>query len=171
MNLSVDQKHAGHRRASATAVLVVVVVVVAALFVVGRGLRLERHLLELVSWIRSAGWIGVAVFVFTYAAATVLFVPGSILTLGAGFAYGVVSGTMIVWVAANLGAALAFIFGRTLAGDWVAGWVHQKPTFTALDRAVAHQGFRIVVLTRLSPVFPFNLLNYAFGLTSVSWRD
>jgi len=170
VNLIVDQKHAGHRRASATAVLVAVVVV-AALFVVVRGLRLQGHLLELVNWIRSAGGIGVVLFVLTYAAATVLFVPGSILTLGAGFAYGVVSGTMIVWVAANLGAALAFIFGRTLARDWVAAWVHQKPTFTALDRAVARQGFRIVVLTRLSPVFPFNLLNYAFGLTSVSWRD
>jgi len=101
----------------------------------------------------------------------VLFLPGSVLTLGAGFAYGVAYGTAIVVVAANLGATLAFVLGRTVAREWVAGKVASNQRFTAIDRAVAERGRRIVLLTRLSPVFPFNLLNYAYGLTRVSLGD
>ncbi len=144
---------------------------VVALVVASRVLRLQDHLLGLVSWIRGAGRLGIAVFVVAYVLATVGFFPGSILTLGAGFAYGVGAGTAIVWIAANLGATLAFMLGRTLARNWVAMRVAANPRFAAIDRAVARDGWKIVLLTRLSPVFPFNLLNYAFGLTQVSLRD
>jgi uncharacterized membrane protein YdjX (TVP38/TMEM64 family) len=136
-----------------------------------RALPLDRHLLGVVDWIRDAGVAGAAVFVLVYVLATVLFLPGSILTLGAGFAYGVVVGTVVVWIASNFGAALAFVLGRTLARDWVAAKVAGNTRFAALDRAVGQQGLRIVLLTRLSPVFPFNLLNYAYGLTRVRFRD
>lgn len=99
------------------------------------------------------------------------FLPGSILTLGAGFAYGVGLGTAVVWVGANLGATLAFVFGRTLARGWVAARVEGNPRFAAIDRAVGREGLKIVLHARLSPIFPFNLLNYVFGLTQVSLRD
>jgi pyruvate/2-oxoglutarate dehydrogenase complex dihydrolipoamide dehydrogenase (E3) component/uncharacterized membrane protein YdjX (TVP38/TMEM64 family) len=132
---------------------------------------LQHSLLDFVDWIRGAGWLGIWLFGLVYVLATVLFLPGSILTLGAGFAYGVAMGTAVVWIAANLGAALAFCLGRTLARPWIAARVETNPRFAAIDRAVGREGLRIVLLTRLSPVFPFNLLNYAFGLTTVSLRD
>ncbi|GIW40771.1 MAG: hypothetical protein KatS3mg076_1348 [Candidatus Binatia bacterium] len=143
----------------------------AAILVAAQAFDLQDRLLALVAWVRGAGSTGIAVFVAAYVLATVALLPGSVLTLGAGFVYGVVLGTAIVWVASNLGAALAFALGRTLARDWVAARVEGNPRFAAIDRAVGREGFKIVLLARLSPIFPFNLLNYAFGLTRVSARD
>ncbi|MFN8628406.1 MAG: TVP38/TMEM64 family protein [Candidatus Binatia bacterium] len=151
--------------------LLVATAVLCALVVVTKGLRVPEYLLVLVGWVRNAGWVGVGVFMLVYVAATVGFIPGTILTLGAGFAYGVVAGTAIVWIAANVGAVLAFVLGRTLARNWVAARIATNPRFAAIDRAVGREGLKIVFLVRLSPVFPFNLLNYAFGLTRVSLRD
>jgi pyruvate/2-oxoglutarate dehydrogenase complex dihydrolipoamide dehydrogenase (E3) component/uncharacterized membrane protein YdjX (TVP38/TMEM64 family) len=144
---------------------------VVALVVLFRVLPVQDWLLGFVAWIRDAGVTGMAVFVAAYVAATVLFLPGSILTLGAGFAYGVALGTPLVWVAANVGATLAFLLGRTLARDAIARRVAGNARFAAIDQAVGREGLKIVLLTRLSPVFPFNLLNYAYGLTRVSLRD
>jgi uncharacterized membrane protein YdjX (TVP38/TMEM64 family) len=106
-----------------------------------------------------------------YVLACVLFVPGSLLTLGAGFLFGIALGTITVSLASTVGASVAFLLGRTLARQWVEKQVAASPRFRALDQAVQEQGFKIVLLTRLSPVFPFVLLNYAFGLTRVSFRD
>lgn len=158
-------------RRSSIARIALAAVIVAALAAVMKILHVQHYLLYLVNWIRSAGWAGIWVFALVYVLATVFFLPGSILTLGAGFAYGVSVGTMVVWISANLGATLAFLLGRTLARAWVATRVEAYPRFAAIDRAVQREGLRIVLLTRLSPVFPFNLLNYAFGLTKVSLRD
>lgn len=151
--------------------IAIVLGVVAVLAIAMNTLHVQHYLLDLVNWIRGAGWFGMWVFVFTYVVATVLFLPGSVLTLGAGFAYGVGVGTVVVWVGANLGAILAFVLGRTLARSWIAGRVEGNARFAAIDRAVGREGLKIVLLTRLSPIFPFNLLNYAFGLTKVSLRD
>ena len=110
-------------------------------------------------------------FIPLYVAACVFFIPGSILTLSAGFLFGVVRGSMYVSVAATLGATLAFLIGRYFARQWVAARLANYPKFKAIDEAVAQEGWKIVALTRLSPVFPFNLLNYGFGLTKVRVRD
>lgn len=117
------------------------------------------------------GPAGPALLGAVYVVATVLFVPGSILTLGAGFLFGVVVGSITVSIAATLGACAAFLLGRTLLRGLVESKVKGSPRFAAIDRAVGREGFKIVLLTRLSPVFPFNLLNYAFGLTKVRFRD
>jgi uncharacterized membrane protein YdjX (TVP38/TMEM64 family) len=101
----------------------------------------------------------------------VLFLPGSILTLGAGFVFGVVRGSVLVSISATLGATAAFLVGRYLARDWVGAKIAGNEKFRAVDEAVAREGWKIVGLTRLSPAFPFNLLNYAFGVTRVSLRD
>ena len=106
-----------------------------------------------------------------YVRATVLLVPGSVLTLGAGAVYGVLYGSLIVSLASTLGATAAFLVGRHLARAAVARRVSGNPRFAALDQAVADEGWKIVVLTRLSPAFPFTFLNYAFGLTRVPLRD
>lgn len=110
------------------------------------------------------------VFVLLYICATVLLVPGTILTLGAGAVFGVVHGSIIVSIAATLGASAAFLVGRFVARDRVRKRIADNPKFTAIDEAVAREGWKIVGLTRLSPVFPFTLLNYAFSLTGVSFR-
>ena len=122
-------------------------------------------------WIEAQGAWGPFAFILLYILATVFFLPGSILTLGAGALFGVAFGSLYVSIASTLGATGAFLIGRHLARDWVASKVGQKRTFKAIDDAVRRGGWRIVGLTRLSPIFPFNTLNYAFGLTSVSLRE
>ncbi|MEO7414944.1 MAG: TVP38/TMEM64 family protein [Opitutaceae bacterium] len=126
---------------------------------------------ELLAWIEGLGGWGPVLFVLIYIVATVLFVPGSALTLGAGAVFGVGLGSVLVSVGATLGATAAFLVGRYLARDWVAKKIEGNASFAAIDRAVGEDGWKIVGLTRLSPAFPFALLNYAFGLTRVSLRD
>jgi uncharacterized membrane protein YdjX (TVP38/TMEM64 family) len=126
---------------------------------------------ELLRWIAGLGSTAPLVFVPSYIVACLLLIPGSILTLSAGFLFGVVRGSIYVSVAATIGATVAFLVGRYAARQWVAARLVSYPKFKAVDEAVAHEGWKIVALTRLSPLFPFNLLNYAFGLTSVRVGD
>ena len=118
-------------------------------------------------WIGKLGPWGPVIFIGIYIVAAVLFIPGSVLTLGAGALFGVVLGSVCVSVGATLGATAAFLVGRYLARDAIARKIARNEKFAAIDRAVADEGWKIVLLTRLSPVFPFTLLNYAFGLTRV----
>jgi uncharacterized membrane protein YdjX (TVP38/TMEM64 family) len=111
------------------------------------------------------------VFVAGYAVAAVAFVPGSLLTLAAGAVFGLLRGTLYVFVGATLGAAAAFLVARHLARRVVERRLRDDPRLQAIDRAVARQGRKIVFLLRLSPLFPFNLLNYALGLTQVRFAD
>ncbi len=123
------------------------------------------------AWVATLGVWGPVVFVAVYAAAVVALVPGSLLTLAAGAIFGVVRGVAYVFVAATLGAAAAFLISRYVARNAVERWIAGSPRFAAVDRAVAAEGRRIVFLLRLSPVFPFTLLNYALGLTRVGFVD
>ena len=97
--------------------------------------------------------------------------PASLLTLAAGAIFGLAAGTAYVFVAAMLGSCLAFLVARYVARSSVEGRLAGDPRFAAIDKAVGAQGRRIVFLLRLSPAFPFNLLNYALGLTSVRFAD
>jgi uncharacterized membrane protein YdjX (TVP38/TMEM64 family) len=131
----------------------------------------DRWTLALVGWVRSAGPAGAALFAVAYIAAAVLLLPGSVLTLGAGFAYGPALGLLLVSPVSVLAATAAFCVGRSIARGWVSRKVSGDARFTAIDEAVGESGFKIVFLLRLSPVLPFNLLNFALGLTRVSLRD
>ncbi|MEH1773880.1 TVP38/TMEM64 family protein [Nostoc sp.] len=122
-------------------------------------------------WINSLGALGAIAFIALYIIATVAFFPGSILTLGAGVIFGAVLGSLYVFIGATLGATAAFLVGRYLARGWVAQKIADNKKFAAIDQAVGKEGLKIVLLTRLSPIFPFNLLNYAFGITGVSLPD
>jgi len=122
-------------------------------------------------WIESLGLVGGIAFIAIYIAASVAFLPGSILTLGAGVVFGVFLGAVYVFIGATIGAIAAFLVGRYLARGWISKKIEGNQKFAAIDKAVAREGFKIVLLTRLSPVFPFNLLNYAFGITGVSLKD
>jgi uncharacterized membrane protein YdjX (TVP38/TMEM64 family) len=122
-------------------------------------------------WVESHRTFAWIIFIAAYTAASILIIPGTILTLAAGFIFGIPTGIFLVSVGSLTGAASAFIVGRFLARDWVSKRIKSFPSFEVLDKATRHKGFIIVLLTRLSPLFPFNLLNYAFGLTAVRFRD
>ncbi len=128
----------------------------------------QMFLKDTLQWIAGLGAIGPLAFVGIYIIATIAFLPGSILTLGAGVVFGVGLGTVYVFIGAMIGATAAFLVGRYLARSWVTQKIAGNSKFQAIDQAVGQDGLRIVLLTRLSPVFPFNFLNYAFGLTGVS---
>ena len=131
----------------------------------------REWLLSFLSWSRGVGVWGPISLAAVYVVACVLLLPGSILTLGAGFAFGLLPGTAAVMAGSVAGAAVAFLLGRTVARGWVGSRIAAYPRFAAIDQAVAHHGFKIVLLLRLSPIFPFNVLNYALGVTRVSLRD
>jgi uncharacterized membrane protein YdjX (TVP38/TMEM64 family) len=121
------------------------------------GFNPQIWLKNALQWIESLGSVGAWAFIGLYILATVAFLPGSILTLGAGVVFGVVMGSLYV--------------GRYVARGWVAQKIAGDRKFQAIDEAVGKGGFKIVLLTRLSPIFPFNLLNYAYGVTGVSLKD
>jgi uncharacterized membrane protein YdjX (TVP38/TMEM64 family) len=118
-------------------------------------------------WVTGLGPLGWVLYALVYAVCCVLFVPGSILTLGAGALYGLWTGTAIVLAGATLGATLSFLLAKSVLRKKIERMTAGNAKFTALDRAIAKEGAKIVFLIRLSPVFPFTYINYAFGLTGV----
>ena len=142
-----------------------------ALIVAAKFFNFQGILTNALSAIANLGPWGPAAFILIYIIATVLFIPGSLLTLGSGVLFGVGGGTVCVSIGSVLGATCAFLTGRYLTRDWVSKQIAGNLKFQAIDSAVASEGWKIVLLTRLSPIFPFNLLNYAFGVTQVSLRD
>src|SRR6476659_6231415 len=138
----------------ATAVVAVVVAV--------KYFHVQDLLKATLDWIGKLGPLGPVIFVGLYVVATVLFIPGSVLTLGAGAVFGVVLGSVCVSIGATLGATAAFLVGRYIAREAIARKLEKNARCAAIDGAVANEGWKIVLLTRLSPVFPFTLLNYAF---------
>src|SRR5713101_9125682 len=151
-------------------VLLIVLVAVAILYGAHR-LGAGPVLKNALDWIRGLGALAPVAFIAIYIAACVLFLPGSILTIGAGVIFGVVRGSIYVSIAATLGATAAFVVGRYFVRDWIARKLEGNAKFKAIDEAVGREGGKIVLLTRLSPIFPFNLLNYAFGVTKVRLRS
>jgi uncharacterized membrane protein YdjX (TVP38/TMEM64 family) len=122
-------------------------------------------------WVDAQGAWGPVVFILGYAALTVSFVSGAVMTLAGGAIFGVLEGTLYVFVAATLGASIAFLVARYLARGTVEARIGHDPRFVAIDRAIGDQGRRIVFLLRLVPFLPFVLLNYALGLTRVRFVD
>ncbi|WP_428099019.1 TVP38/TMEM64 family protein [Candidatus Rariloculus sp.] len=149
----------------------VFVVLLVALGALAAILPLRDWLDSGVLWIEAHRELSWAVYVGAYIVATVLLIPGSVITLVAGFVFGLPLGVALVSVGSVLGASSAFLTGRFFARDWVERRIERLPRFSALDSATRHQGFTIVLLARLSPLFPFNLLNYALGVTAVRFRD
>ncbi len=158
-------KHAGKIKLGIAAIAIVAFIVIFRMF------NVQERLVDFLAWIDGLGALGPVVFIVAYVLATVLFLPGSILTAGAGFLFNVLWGTVYVSIASVTGATLAFLIGRYLARQQIEKKIEGNEKFKAVDDAVAKEGWKIVLLTRLSPVFPFNLLNYAYGLTQVSLRD
>jgi uncharacterized membrane protein YdjX (TVP38/TMEM64 family) len=150
--------------------LVICVLAMAGLLAAVKYFNFTGLLQDSLAWIRSLGvWAPIA-FIAIYAVACVLAIPASILTLGGGFLFGFVWGLAYVMAGAVLGAVGAFLTGRYLARDWVARKIEGHDKFKAVDEAIGREGWRIVLLMRLAPIFPYAILNYGFALTRVSLR-
>ncbi len=145
--------------------------IVAVIALGGIGRQIGPYVPEFEAWVNGLGAWGPVVFMAGYVVGTVALVPGSALTLAAGAVFGLGPGVVYVFTAATVGASLAFLVSRYVARDMIEQRLAGNPRFAAVDAAVGREGRKIVLLLRLSPVFPFNLLNYTLGLTKVRFVD
>ncbi|HSK31522.1 MAG TPA: TVP38/TMEM64 family protein, partial [Candidatus Limnocylindria bacterium] len=144
-------------------IVMLLVAVITGLFF----LPVRQWFLAFEDYVRQLGGLGPLLVIIAYVASTVFFIPGSALTIASGTLFGLTTGFIVVLIGANLGALCSFLLARSLLREKVASWAAGNPKFRSLDQAIGKQGFKMVLLTRLSPVFPFVLLNYFLGLTAV----
>jgi len=140
---------------------------VAALFLLWRLLPVSSWLTAFRAWVSGLGPLAAVVYGLGYVAAALLFVPGSLLTLGAGLAFGLGWGIVLVSIASTSAAALAFLIARYVARSRVEDFAKSNEKFRAIDAAIGQKGWKIVGLLRLSPIVPFSISNYLYGLTAV----
>jgi uncharacterized membrane protein YdjX (TVP38/TMEM64 family) len=134
-------------------------------------LPIKHCLLIILEWTQGVGIWGPVIVAGLYAVGAILFLPGSFLTMATGFLFKVVLGTITVSVGSTIGACAAFMIARTFGRKWIAARIVKSRKFTAFDHAVKRHAFKVILLTRLSPAFPYNMLNYAFGLTKIEfWK-
>jgi uncharacterized membrane protein YdjX (TVP38/TMEM64 family) len=141
--------------------------VVLSLIVLARVFGLGERLQELREWIAGMGTRGMAVYVGLYIVAVVAAVPGLPISIAGAAIFGALKGVILVSIGATLGASAAFLISRYLARDAVSRWLSGSEKFQRLDRLTEQHGAVIVAITRLVPLFPFNLLNYGYGLTRI----
>lgn len=144
--------------------------VIVTIIVLAHFLGVRERMGGLRVWIASLGAWGPVAFVLIYTAAVVLALPGSLLTLAGGALFGVAYGVALVSIASTLGASFDFLISRYVAREAVSRWLGDNKQFRKLETLARERGAVIVALTRLVPLFPFNLLNYGFGLTAVPFR-
>src|SRR5438105_14043827 len=154
---------------SAIARLVALIVILIALFLVMKFLPVQQWLRTFSDWVGQMGVTGIFIFIGVYVVATVLLAPGAILTIGAGFAFGLWKGFLAVSAGSTLGAVLAFLVARFIARQKIEAMAKENEKFQRIDRAIGEQGAKLVFLLRLSPVIPFNLSNYFYGLTGMKF--
>ncbi len=149
--------------------LVALIAIVIALLLAMRFLPVQQWLRNFNDWVGQMGTAGIFIFIGVYALGTVLLAPGSVLTIGAGFAFGLWKGFIAVSAGSTLGAALAFLVARYIARERVVAIAQRNEKFREIDSAIGKQGAKLIFLLRLSPVIPFNLSNYLYGLTGVKF--
>jgi uncharacterized membrane protein YdjX (TVP38/TMEM64 family) len=154
---------------SAIGRIVALVTIVIGLFLAMKFLPVQQWLRTFNDWVDQMGTAGIFIFIGVYAVATVLLAPGAILTIGAGFAFGLWKGFLAVSGGATIGAALAFLVARFIARDKIQAIAQRNDKFRKIDNAIGRQGVKLIFLLRLSPVIPFNLSNYFYGLTAVKF--
>lgn len=130
----------------------------------------HEEVLRLLESLQGHGWTALLIFIALMAAVMVLLVPGVLFTTGAGAVFGVVDGSIGVVAGTTIGAAIAFLIARGLLGERAVRWVRAHARAAAIDDELAAHGWKLVLVTRLVPFFPFKLSNYAFGLTRIPFR-
>jgi len=155
-----------------TWIKVSVITILVILFIVGIAIfrkQVQHYFLDVLQFIKDLGIWGAFIFIGLYIIVTIALLPASILTLGGGSIFRPLYwGTLIVWIGASIGAMGSFLLGKTLLRSWVAEKVKNYPRFKAIDGAVKQQGWKIVLLLRLSPIIPFSILNYSLALTDIT---
>jgi len=151
--------------------LLKIAVIVVALIAVSIFWPVHEWMQNLIIWVKASGVWGIAIYAIIYIVAAVMLIPGSILTLGAGFLYGPFWGTLLVSPVSVMAAFIAFSLARGRMRPWIEKKIHSNARFNVVDKAVGNEGFKIVTLMRLSPIFPYVFLNYALGLTGVKARS
>jgi uncharacterized membrane protein YdjX (TVP38/TMEM64 family) len=159
--------------------LVIVLVVIGALLAIANHFgifdmlkegSLKDRVVRLDSFFRGMGpWAPIA-FIAIWVVACILLLPGLPIAIVGGLIFGAVWGSIWSIVGSNIGAALAFLIGRYAARDMVEGWVQKNPTLKKIDEGVRKQGWRMLMITRLVPIFPFNIQNYVYGLTDIPFK-
>lgn len=129
----------------------------------------QEWLFQIYNWLISLGYLAYPAFIGIYLVATLIGLPAIFLFLAAGSLFGFAPGLILVSFADTLSVAICYILGRTVARKMVSQWIAQRPHWGRFDRAVAKQGWKIVFLTRLSPIVPSNVLNYGFSLTKINF--
>jgi len=140
-----------------------------ALFAAWYFLPVKNWVEAFTGWVEQRGALGYVIFVGAYAVATVFFVPGSLITIGAGLAFGLWPGFPLVSLGATLGAAMSFLIARYFVRGRVQEAAKNNEKFAAMDEAIGKEGWKMVALLRLSPLLPFNLSNYLFGVTKIGF--
>jgi uncharacterized membrane protein YdjX (TVP38/TMEM64 family) len=159
----------GKGRAASRGRWIVLGLIAVALVVATRVLPVADWIRAFQSWVADQGLWGGLLYGAAYVVAVLLFVPGSLLTIGAGLVFGLLWGTVIVSIASTTAAALAFLIARYLARGRVEALANRNEKFRAIDQAIREKGWRVVALLRLSPLVPFSVSNYLYGLTPVSF--
>ncbi len=156
--------------------LVIVVAIIGVLLVIANHFgifdmlkegSLKDRVLRLDAFFKSMGPWAPAAFIAIWIVACILLLPGLPIAIVGGLIFGAVWGTVWSTIGANLGATAAFLIGRYAARDMVEGWVRKNPTLAKIDEGVRRQGWRMLMITRLVPIFPFNIQNYVYGLTDI----
>ncbi len=158
-------------RLAAVMVIVLLVLAMIAVTTLRSGVDLREQTVNFVEVLRAQGNIGLLWLALAYVPASLLFVPSPLLTISGGFVFGMFKAVIAISLGSTLAASVTFLAGRTLLRRFIEHKVAGDARFRVLDQAVAEHGFKIVFLSRLSPVLPYNLLNYAFGVTRVRFRD
>ena len=146
---------------------VLLVVVIVGLMILAKTLGLGEKLESMKGWIEGLGAWGPVAFILIYIVSTVAMVPGTALTLGAGALFGSVMGVVYVSIASTIGATCCFFIARYIARSSVTDWLGGNEKFQKMESMTKKHGVVILAIARLVPLFPFNLLNYGFGLTAV----
>ena len=150
---------------------IALLIVAAGLVFAARYFGIQQTIQRILQWIHDLGPAAPLAYIVFYAVSCVFGIPGSILTLAGGFLFGIGRGIVYVSIGATLGATLAFLVGRYLLRRWIVEKVGSNLKFQALDEAVAREGWKMVMLVRLCPIFPFPVTNYGFGITRVTVRE
>ena len=162
---------ANNKEASKSAIgrIVALTLIIIAFFLAMRFLPVRQCMMNFNDWVGQMGTAGIFIFIGVYALGTVLLAPGSVLTIDAGFTFGLWKGFIAVSAGSTLGAALAFLVARFIARERVVAIAQRNEKFREIDSAIGKQGAKLIFLLRLSPVIPFNLSNYLYGLTGVKF--
>ncbi|WP_427340252.1 TVP38/TMEM64 family protein [Caloranaerobacter sp. DY30410] len=163
-----QDKQKSYVKLAITLGVIVVVVALMKYFGLFEYISLE-NMQNLKAWINSYGAIGPIIYIILYIIACLFFLPGLPIAILAGLAFGPVMGAVYASIGATLGASAAFLVARYAARDMVESWVEGNEQFKKIDEGVEKQGWRMLMITRLVPVFPFNLQNYAYGLTKIKF--